>query len=97
MATKIKSVYVCTECGYKAPKWFGQCPGCGEWNTLIEEQVTENSGKSATKTSNIIIEAGESLLVIINHNWLSLEKQPYVKESATIEYNMKIVLEQAVS
>lgn len=49
MANKIKSVYVCTECGYKAPKWFGQCPGCAEWNTLIEEQIHESSSKSVNK------------------------------------------------
>lgn len=34
---KIKSVFVCSECGYESPKWFGKCPGCGEWNTLNEE------------------------------------------------------------
>ncbi len=32
-----KSVHVCTACGYEAPRWSGQCPGCGEWNTLAEE------------------------------------------------------------
>lgn len=34
---KIKSVYICSECGYESPKWFGKCPGCGEWNTMNEE------------------------------------------------------------
>lgn len=34
---KIKSVFVCSECGYESPKWFGKCPGCGEWNTMNEE------------------------------------------------------------
>ncbi len=38
MAGKVKSVYVCSECGYESVKWFGKCPGCGEWNTM-EEQV----------------------------------------------------------
>jgi DNA repair protein RadA/Sms len=33
---KAKSVYVCGECGASAPKWQGQCPGCGQWNTLVE-------------------------------------------------------------
>ena len=37
MASKIKSVYVCSECGYESPKWNGKCPGCGEWNTMNEE------------------------------------------------------------
>lgn len=33
---KTKTVYSCTECGATSPKWQGQCPGCGEWNTLVE-------------------------------------------------------------
>jgi len=33
---KPKSLYSCTECGTTAPKWQGQCPGCGLWNTLVE-------------------------------------------------------------
>ena len=33
---KAKSFYSCTECGATAPKWQGQCPGCGQWNTLVE-------------------------------------------------------------
>ncbi|MFO1398897.1 MAG: DNA repair protein RadA [Burkholderiales bacterium] len=33
---KAKAVYACTECGATAPKWQGQCPGCGAWNTLVE-------------------------------------------------------------
>jgi DNA repair protein RadA/Sms len=32
-----KSVHVCSACGHAAPRWAGQCPGCGEWNTLVEE------------------------------------------------------------
>jgi DNA repair protein RadA/Sms len=33
---KAKSVYVCGECGGASPKWQGQCPQCGAWNTLLE-------------------------------------------------------------
>jgi len=33
---KPKSIYSCTECGASSPKWQGQCPGCGLWNTLVE-------------------------------------------------------------
>jgi DNA repair protein RadA/Sms len=31
------SLHVCSACGHSSPKWFGQCPGCGGWNTLVEE------------------------------------------------------------
>ena len=37
MPKKKKTVYVCQECGYDAPRWLGKCPGCGAWNTMAEE------------------------------------------------------------
>lgn len=41
MATsgKIKTAWFCTECGAESPKWMGQCPSCGAWNTMVEEKV----------------------------------------------------------
>jgi len=33
------SIHVCSACGHSSPKWFGQCPGCGAWNTLVEERA----------------------------------------------------------
>ncbi len=38
---KIKKVYICSECGYEAPKWYGKCPGCNSWNTMGEEVKSE--------------------------------------------------------
>ena len=40
MAKVRATVYHCTECGNQAPKWQGQCPGCGAWNTLVESVAT---------------------------------------------------------
>lgn len=37
---KIKSIYVCTNCGSTSPKWAGKCNACGEWNTIVEEVAT---------------------------------------------------------
>ncbi len=34
---KAKEAFVCQNCGAAAPKWQGQCPACGEWNTLLAE------------------------------------------------------------
>jgi DNA repair protein RadA/Sms len=31
-------IHVCSLCGHAEPRWHGRCPGCGEWNTLVEEQ-----------------------------------------------------------
>ena len=52
MAGKIKTVYVCSDCGYETPKWMGQCPNCNEWNTL-EEQVVSNQKSSVSTLASI--------------------------------------------
>ncbi|MEA2284382.1 MAG: hypothetical protein QOJ21_425 [Solirubrobacteraceae bacterium] len=33
------SIFICSGCAASSPKWHGQCPGCGEWNTLVEERA----------------------------------------------------------
>lgn len=43
---KQKTLFVCSECGTESPKWNGKCPGCGAWNTLIEESVIVSPSKS---------------------------------------------------
>ena len=42
---KLKTVYLCQNCGYQAPKWSGQCPSCQEWNTLHEEVISTEKKK----------------------------------------------------
>src|SRR5581483_4277099 len=34
-----RSTYVCQECGHEALAWTGRCPGCGEWNSLVETRA----------------------------------------------------------
>ncbi len=34
---KPTSVHVCSACGHETARWAGRCPGCGEWNTLVEQ------------------------------------------------------------
>ncbi len=54
MANKAKSIYVCSECGYESVKWFGKCPGCGEWNTMDEQTpVVIKKGTSVSRGSSI--------------------------------------------
>jgi len=36
---KTRTVFFCTECGGESSRWEGQCPHCGEWNTLVEERI----------------------------------------------------------
>ncbi|MWC28339.1 DNA repair protein RadA [Paenibacillus sp. MMS18-CY102] len=37
---KIKVKFACMECGTESPKWLGKCPGCGAWNSMVEEKET---------------------------------------------------------
>lgn len=49
MARK-KTKFMCQECGYESPKWMGRCPGCGEWNKMIEEvEITGKERKGALR------------------------------------------------
>ena len=36
---KTATVFFCQNCGYESTKWLGQCPGCREWNTFVEETI----------------------------------------------------------
>jgi len=52
---KAKTTYACTECGGQSPKWQGQCPQCGVWNTLVETIAA----KPATRFQALIGSASE--------------------------------------
>src|SRR3954469_419705 len=44
------TLFVCSSCGHDSAKWHGRCPGCGEWNTMVEERpVTAPSAKRSSK------------------------------------------------
>lgn len=47
---KSTMVYFCKECGYETSKWLGQCPGCGQWNSMVEEPARK---KVVAKVSNV--------------------------------------------
>lgn len=38
--SKLKTIYICQNCGKESPKWQGRCPGCQEWNCLVESTIT---------------------------------------------------------
>ena len=52
---KVKSVFVCSQCGFETSKWNGKCPNCGEWNTLEECEVSvhKSSGNKAAAVRDI--------------------------------------------
>ena len=51
MAGKEKTVFFCKECGQESTKWLGQCPGCREWNTFVEEPVVRQSAPARRTAS----------------------------------------------
>lgn len=50
MAKQQKTAWFCNNCGTESPKWVGRCPGCGEWNTMIEEKLPAGGSKSKSAT-----------------------------------------------
>ena len=70
MPPKVKSVYICNQCGYQTPKWCGKCPECEAWNTMEEKVVSTTkapaksdfsavSGNAVATPVNAIDTAGE--------------------------------------
>ncbi len=59
--SKIKKKFICQECAYESPRWMGKCPGCGKWNTLIEEIYTPKSSTKEAKifSANTAVTLGE--------------------------------------
>lgn len=54
----LKTVYICQSCSAQVTNWAGQCPKCGEWNTLVETLDRVNSGKSGGKKATDGVSAG---------------------------------------
>ncbi len=45
---KVKSVYVCQNCGSESAKWIGRCNSCGEWNTYVEQKISKGPARSTS-------------------------------------------------
>ena len=52
MAKGNKTVFFCQNCGYESSKWMGQCPGCREWNSFVEEVIRPQSGSGHSSGSD---------------------------------------------
>ncbi len=64
MAKAAASVFSCSECGHSSGRWFGKCPGCGEFGTLVEETRADQRAASTTAARPLLrlvdVEAGEA-------------------------------------
>lgn len=45
----LKTVFICSECEHKSPKWLGKCPSCGAWNSFVEDVVETETKSSAPR------------------------------------------------
>jgi len=51
-----RNVYICSECEYVSPKWYGKCPKCGAWNSFVEDVIeAENTANSTKKRTSATI------------------------------------------
>lgn len=50
------TVFFCKECGYESSKWLGKCPGCGSWNSFVEEKVEKTNLKNSKSFSSTFSE-----------------------------------------
>lgn len=57
MAKGKTTVFFCQNCGYESSKWLGQCPGCKEWNTMVEEPAVKkgNGGLGGSMSSRTAV------------------------------------------
>jgi DNA repair protein RadA/Sms len=56
---KQRSQHVCNECGAEFPQYFGKCPACGEWNSLVEKIVSPatSNGRTAVLATRSVSKA----------------------------------------
>jgi DNA repair protein RadA/Sms len=58
---KVAVQHACTECGYSAGRWFGKCPGCGAFGTLVEELAKGSAGAAPRPLLRLVdVEAEEA-------------------------------------
>lgn len=60
-----KTIFVCSECDYKSPKWLGRCPSCKEWNTM-EEQVVSVKPSATLKQTVSVRDSYDSVATAFN-------------------------------
>ncbi len=73
MAKGKNTVFFCQNCGYESAKWMGQCPGCREWNTFVEEKVIAVQGKAGGRAKSSFDRAQRNTPAKLSE--VSLEKE----------------------
>ena len=71
---KLKTAYVCNECGSDFSKWQGQCPDCGQWNTV--QEIKLHAASSNSKPKNVAVGFAGAQSQILSLDKIDLNEQP---------------------
>jgi DNA repair protein RadA/Sms len=63
MAKKPRTQYTCQSCGHTAPRWFGRCTACDEWNTCVEERPQPTDTRRDQRVTDLSDEDYERLTI----------------------------------
>ena len=76
---KLKTIYVCNQCGETSPRWLGRCPSCGAWNTMTEDVVAEPAKSSSGRAAAPVRVTGQTSLKPLKLKNVSTteEKKPH--------------------
>ena len=72
---KLKTIYVCTQCGETSPRWLGRCPSCGAWNTMTEDVVAEPAKSSSGKAAATVRTPGQTSLTPLKLSGVSTTEE----------------------
>lgn len=72
---KLKTIYVCNQCGETSPRWLGRCPSCGAWNTMTEDVVAEPAKSSSGRVAAPVRDGSDQLETVETENVSTTEEK----------------------
>ncbi len=79
---KTKTTFFCKECGTETSGWMGKCPGCGQWNTLVESTSVTGSSKSSSSNTKSDAPAYKAA----SYNWTDSKGTVRLKDAGKEDY-----------
>ncbi len=88
---KKNTLFFCTECGYETAGWLGQCPGCKQWNTLVDASTVTGSSSASklsksSKSSLTKINDDAPIFTAKDYSWTSSHGTVKLSEAGKEEY-----------
>ena len=73
----LKNVYICSECEYVSPKWYGKCPKCSAWNSFVEDVIDVEPSPSVKKRTSVALSSEEAHAALFSE----LHAPDYIRSS----------------